>query len=355
MKTLIIPCAGKSSRFPNMKSKWMLTHPDGKLMIQKSIEGINLEIFNRIIITILREHIEKYEADLILKQAFENNSKIEICILEKPTKSASETVYETLKIMDVKGSFIVKDSDNFVKITLPQKSKNFIVGFDIHKHPKISNIPEKSFLIVNNQNITQDIIEKKIVSHIICLGIYGFEDTDEFKKTFIYLSQNGIENELFISHTISYILSQKKIIFEYIEAEDYKDWGTINEWIEEQKKYQTYFIDVDGVIFKNCGKYGKINWSNNTHLIEENVKQIIKLQENGAQIIITTSREKKYQNALEKTLKKIGIKPYSIVMGLNHSARILINDFAPTNPYPSCIAISLPRDSLIKDYIKLDK
>ncbi|MBP3615470.1 MAG: hypothetical protein J6J27_01025 [Alphaproteobacteria bacterium] len=352
MKTLIIPCAGKSSRFPNMKPKWMLTHPDGKLMIEKAIEGINTNLFNQIIITILQEHIEKYEADLILKQVFEKNKKIKLCVLEKPTKSASETVFNTLKKMNIDGEFVVKDSDNFVNVEIPMENKNFVVGFDLHKHPKITNIPEKSFLIVNEQNITQDIIEKKIVSHIICLGIYGFNDAKLFMETFSYLSKNGIENELFISHIISYLLSQKKSVFEYIEASDYKDWGTLNEWILEQKKYRTFFIDFDGVIMKNSGKYGKINWSNNTESIPENVKQIINLQNDGGQIIITTSRGEEYRKNLEKILTDLGIKPYAILMGLNHSTRVLINDFAPTNPYPSSIAISLPRNSLIKDYLK---
>lgn len=27
---LIVPCAGKSSGFPNMRPKWMLTHPEGE-------------------------------------------------------------------------------------------------------------------------------------------------------------------------------------------------------------------------------------------------------------------------------------------------------------------------------------
>ena len=27
MKNLIVPIAGKSSRFPNIRPKWMLTHP----------------------------------------------------------------------------------------------------------------------------------------------------------------------------------------------------------------------------------------------------------------------------------------------------------------------------------------
>jgi len=29
MSTLIVPCGGKSSRYPGMKPKWLLTHPDG--------------------------------------------------------------------------------------------------------------------------------------------------------------------------------------------------------------------------------------------------------------------------------------------------------------------------------------
>ena len=75
MCTLIIPCAGKSSRFPNMKPKWMLTHPDGKLMIEKSLEGINFDAFKRIIITIVKPHDEKYDAKLILEQVFLHNKK----------------------------------------------------------------------------------------------------------------------------------------------------------------------------------------------------------------------------------------------------------------------------------------
>jgi hypothetical protein len=46
MKNLIIPMAGKSSRFPNMKPKWMLTHPmKNRFMGIESILGLNLRIF----------------------------------------------------------------------------------------------------------------------------------------------------------------------------------------------------------------------------------------------------------------------------------------------------------------------
>jgi 2-C-methyl-D-erythritol 4-phosphate cytidylyltransferase len=101
MKTLIIPCAGKSNRFPNMKPKYLLTHPDGKLMIEKAIEHMNTNTFDRIIITIVKPHDEKYESKLIMEQVFKNNPKIEICMLDDFTSSASETISLTLDKMNV--------------------------------------------------------------------------------------------------------------------------------------------------------------------------------------------------------------------------------------------------------------
>ena len=42
MKSLIIPMAGQSSRFPDTRPKWMLTHPmSGDLMCVESLKGIN--------------------------------------------------------------------------------------------------------------------------------------------------------------------------------------------------------------------------------------------------------------------------------------------------------------------------
>ncbi len=351
MNTLIIPCAGKSNRFPNMKPKWMLTHPDGSLMIEKAIQGLNTEIFDRIIITIVKPHNDKYDARLILEQVFKNNPKISICLLDDFTQSASETIYLTLEKMDIKGAFTVKDSDNFVKVKLPNKINNSITGYDIHKHRNIENIPEKSFLIVNNQNIVQDIIEKKVVSNIICLGVYSFEDTEIFKKGYKDLLLKNISGEMYISHVISHIINKGLGIFEYFEASEYNDWGTLNEWKKVQQDYKTYFVDVDGVLLENSGKYGKINWSNNRTILKKNMQTIVDLQNRGAQIVITTSRTEEYRASLNEILKENGINPHAIIMGLNHSSRVLINDFAPTNPYPSSIAISIPRNSEIGEYI----
>lgn len=351
MRTLIIPCAGKSSRFPNMRPKWMLTHPDGRLMLDKAIDNIDKDSFDRIIVTIVKEHDEKYESSLILKQVFNNNPKIEICILDSFTRSQSETVYNTLVAMDVKGAFVVKDSDNQITAKLPDETKNFIVGYDIDIHRDVSNIPAKSFIIANEQNIILDIVEKKVVSNIICLGIYGFSDAEIFKKAYLEMTTLYSQKEMFLSHVISRLISQKDTVFELVYADNYEDWGTLTEWQATQEKYRTYFVDVDGVLMKNCGQYGSFNWDNNEIVLEENVACLKKLQDQGGMIIITTSRPEKYRPFLEKMLSDHGVKPYAIIMGVNHARRVLINDFAPTNPYPSAVAINMPRNGNLSDYI----
>lgn len=351
MKNLIIPCAGRSSRFPDMKPKWLLTYPDGKLMIEKCISGLNIDIFDKIIITIVKQHIDKHEAETILNQVFENYSNVEICILDDFTSSVSETIYTTIKKLNIKGSIVIKDSDNYVKTTIPNEIVNTVLYYDIYKHPEITNIAEKSFILMNSQNMISDIIEKRIVSGMICIGIYMFSDTDLFTKTYEKIISKGISGEIYLSHIISYILSKKYDYFQAIEADCYEDWGTIKEWKQVQKKLSTYFIDVDGILIKNSGKYGTINWNNNKELLDKNISRIKKLQQEGAQIIITTSRPKEYKNILLEILNNAEIYPDEIIMDLYHSQRIIINDFAPTNPYPSCIAINIPRNKNLEEYL----
>ena len=47
--TLIVPCAGRSSRFPNNRPKWSLTHPNGNLMLTESLFGLELNNYKEII------------------------------------------------------------------------------------------------------------------------------------------------------------------------------------------------------------------------------------------------------------------------------------------------------------------
>ena len=339
MYTLIIPCAGNSTRFPNMRPKWMLKLPDGKLMVEKAIEGLNSKTFDRIIITILREHVEKYESELWLKQIFED--QVEVCIVEDSTFSQTETVYKTLLQMKVKGPFCVKDSDGYIAVVI--KGKNFVTGKDIRSMPGLTNVPAKSFVLKNEQNILTDIIEKSVSSNHISIGLYGFGDVGQYIDKYLELSNLISTEEIYLSHIISSFI-RDGAIFKYLEAEEYQDWGTVKEWRIDALKMSSYLVDIDGVVFRNKGKYGSKNWSSEDVPLVSNIKKLKEIQKIGGQLIFVTSRPEEFRKKTEQSLKEQGLNWHSIVMGCFHSQRYIINDFASTNQYPSCIAINIARD-----------
>lgn len=45
-----------------------------------------------------------------------------------------------------------------------------------------------------------------------------------------------------------------------------------------------------------------------------------------------------------KQLNEHGVPFDQIVFGMFHAQRVVVNDFAKTNPFPSCAAINLRRD-----------
>lgn len=356
MVTLIIPCGGKSTRFKNTRPKYLLTYPDGEIMVKKAISGLDLNYFDRIIVTIVSDHVKEFQSDTILKQAFSigSNSKVELCILTNFTRCQSETVYETIKKMSVDDSIVIKDSDNYFELKQFPMG-NFISGIDIKTSDReINRLSAKSFLIVNEKGIITDIIEKEIKSEFICVGMYGFESSLDFCKAYESISKNSDWtkcSEIYISHVISYMIGTRKYVFMYAPVANYEDWGTMDDWHLIQLEKQTYFLDYDGVIVKNVGKYGISNWENSNEIIEENIKAIKEKYDRGAQIVVTTSRSNCYKEEIIKIFESRGIKLHAVITECNHSSRIIINDFAPSNPYPSCRAISIPRNGNLKDYL----
>lgn len=341
-KTLIVPCAGKSSRYPGLRPKYLLTYPDGKLMIEKAIGNL-ISFFDKVIITILKEHDEKYEASLILTQLF--GDSIEIHILPEQTKSQSETVYKTIIDKTITGEIVIKDSDNLVEYS-PVYTGNFIVGADLNKF-SVSNIQNKSY-IINQDSIIKTIEEKQVISSIICVGVYGFDSATDFCETYELLNKNN-NSELYVSLIIKQQLLNKE--FKLILCDNYEDWGTLVEWEKIQKTKSTYFIDIDGVILRNYGKYGSKNWSNTTEPLIENILRLKQLQEAGAQIFFISARPESYRKDLDLLFKSFNLSYAGLILDCNHAPRIIVNDFAQSNPYPSCNAISLPRNGNLNEYI----
>ena len=101
---LIIPAAGLSTRFPNMKPKYLLSDDAGVVMIKNAV-GKLIEKYPAHI-AILKEHDEKYQASQTLRELF--GDKINIIILDAPTKGPAETVYKIIQLAGITGSFFIK-------------------------------------------------------------------------------------------------------------------------------------------------------------------------------------------------------------------------------------------------------
>ena len=56
---LILPIDGASSRYKGLRPKWMLTLPSGLLLIEKCIEGIDMNNITEIVIICLKKHLQE--------------------------------------------------------------------------------------------------------------------------------------------------------------------------------------------------------------------------------------------------------------------------------------------------------
>jgi hypothetical protein len=350
MRTLLVPAAGRSSRYPDLRPKWVLTHPNGRLMIDLVLEAIDYRQFDRTVITVIKEHCERHHVDVILRQIF--GSSIDILVLENETSSAAETVFESIVQAGIEGDVIIKDTDCIVRSSLPARS-NFIVGLSIRENSPVARIQNKSFIVKDDNDVILDIVEKDVVSNVICVGVYAANAT-AFTEAYAEIRGSDVHQragELYVSHVMSYLMLQKKILFHYLEADDFVDWGTLEDWRREIDRHKTYLFDIDGVMLKNFGRYGEKNWSNTFEPIMENVQVVKRLCDEGHEIIFMTSRTEEFLGRFRQFLDEQGICCKTIVSGCFHGKRIIVNDFARSNPYPSCEAVTIKRDDLLEHYL----
>jgi len=345
----VIPAAGRSSRYFGKKPKWLRTLPDGKLMIESAISGLLNRSDRTLLIT--TQVIERdYNVSLLFEQIF--GSRVEIIVLENSTNSAVETVVEGLSKAKVKLDeyLIIKDSDNIVDFDQIDTSQSFSVGVDISIR-NIGNLGAKSFFKRNEEGVITDFVEKKIISQYISVGTHGFTSVSTFLDYASLLFTNSPQNanEHYISNVIA-LMIYDGVLIKYVEAVNYLDLGTQREWETLRKSKATYFVDYDGTLVKNAGKYGSHRWMDEDIAIESNIAVLKGLYDDGAQIVITTSRSIHYKEEISKFLEEYGISPFQIVTGLNHSQRVIINDYADTNVYPSATAINLPRNGRLDEF-----
>lgn len=336
MKNLIIPVAGQSSRYKTQRPKWLLTMPNGKLMIEESLAALETSNFDRIIVVALRDHVQQFTSESVLLDTLGNSfdSSLELIQLDSPTKSQAETISVALNMASVHGNFFVKDCDNSFKYEY--QGGNVVCTMDLHAVGTI-NAANKSYVQTDPLGVIRNIIEKRVISNQFCCGGYGFDSVQEFQFSYDILKNH---KDLYLSHIIFQMIASGQA-FKAEETTDYFDWGTQEDFEKYCDGFRSIFCDLDGVIFKNSSKFSPNGWTYEPIL--ENIQAIKGLA--NTRLIITTARPAKFKNEIRHFLEKNGLHPTEIITDLPHARRFLINDYAPSNPYPSAVAINIPRNS----------
>ncbi len=332
---IIVPAAGLSTRFPEMKPKYLLYDYKGELMLANAIRPFLGKY--TINIGILKEHDEKYNSVEVLQHEF--GKLVNIVVLEKPTLGPADTVYQILNKTGLHLSpILIKDCDSFFDHEV--SDGNYVCVTNIAKHESLKKLGAKSFVVYNDQGIITDIVEKEVVSDTFCIGGYKFENAMTYKSAYEKLSTN---REVFVSDVIGHCINYGQV-FTIKETENYVDVGTAPEWFEYNDK-PVIFCDIDGTIVKNQGRVGPNNYNDPVIPLQKNINRLLELQKSGAQFVFTTARPVEYKSKTREMLYELGFYSFELIVGLQNARRILINDYNKTNPFPRAEAINLVRDS----------
>ena len=347
--TLLLPCAGKSSRYPGVRPKWMLTLPDGELALARAAASLAPSSYNRIVAAVRAEHEAKYDATALLKRVF--GPKIDVLVLESDTRGPADTVAQMIRRTGISGAIAIKDADSFFEpAVLPATS--FVALSDVRASPQMTNVGAKSFAVINENNLIVEMVEKSLSSNFVSVGLYGFADASLYLDAFQAVSRDPAMAEVFVSHVVNRAIADGMIVAPLLVS-GLIDVGTLDDWRRHVRPRGSIVTDLDGVVFENHSRYFAPFWDDEDVPIAHNVAALKTWQDQGAQLIFMTARPDIYREKTERALAGLGLKPHALIMDCRHGRRFLVNDHAASNPYPSAVAISMERNSpSLADYMK---
>ena len=219
--SLIVPIAADKPEYESHIPFVFRMDDSGTMYCLKAILGMELSAFENIYITILKKHDAKYGIAGMLRLQIErlNLRNVHICVLETSTRNQADTIYHTIKQEGITGATYIKDADGYFKSEIVVQ--NGVAVCPIEKLP-VLNPQHKSYVKVDNLFYITNIIEKRVISHLINAGGYCFEDATLFCEYYERVSKTN--GKLYLSHIV-YSMLLDKIDFRPTIVENFEDWG----------------------------------------------------------------------------------------------------------------------------------
>lgn len=325
---VIVPCCGRSARFPNQPPKWMLPAHDGRPMITLAVAGLAFAKED-LVVTILREHEDKYHVRAGLEAAF--GYPVRIVVLDEPTRSQPETVARTLEALALDEPFLIKDSDNTFTLDELAQSTNYVCVDSLNNYDAI-NPRNKSYLQVDHKGVVTNIREKVVISDLFSVGGYGFLRPDQFLEYYTRLSRGSAEwqREIYTSDVIGAMILDG-FPFRAQPISGYRDWGTVTEWRRALLQRRTYFVSLDGFVFERGSEHFRPSFRD----VQPNplaVEAVKELCARGHSVIYLSIRPPALAEITEQQVAAAGLTG-KVIYGCPIASWTLVTSPHPTLPF----------------------
>lgn len=333
-QTILLTCAGKSTRFPNHRAKWSLTHPSGHTMAAMALQGLDTDSNTRIVAAFNEQDAAHFDLGKIEQEFLASGFDVRAVNVGE-TQHQVETVLRALELARVPDvePLLLRDCDNYFELDVQPGNRVAVIDLNKTDAPLVAR--NKSFVRTHEDGDTIiEIAEKRVLSPFFCCGAYSFSRAElvpRHARSFTYIS-SVVQNAIYSGER-----------FDAVEAQAYEDWGTEQDWLNYTKQWRTLFVDIDGVLVKSSHRTFAPMWGTSA-VIQENIDALNALYATGkVEIILTTSRPETLRT---ETMEQLGALNYDrIIMGLRSCSRVLVNDSVSKRRQLTALAVNLERES----------
>ena len=222
--------AGAGSRFfkDGIRIPKPLIDLNGKPFFLRSMESFPsaLKIAN-IIFAVLREHIEQFEIDKVIKAYYPQS---QIVVIDKVLDGPVLTVAEIVKGAEfARCPVIINDCDHYFNSTelnsyfVQNETPRADAGVVVFR----SKNPSFSYALVEKNRIVQT-AEKKVISPFAICGAYYFETPEILKESLVVIAKEKRTSEQFMSMLLNTLISEGRDVRPF-EASEHVSFGTPEE------------------------------------------------------------------------------------------------------------------------------
>lgn len=146
---VIVPAAGLSTRFPNMRPKYTLTDYSSNMMFESAIMPL-IGVYP-ITIGVLKENEDQYAISEYVSAKY--GTAVKVLVLENRTAGPADTVFQIIQKsgMDRSQEILVKDCDSFFHHQY--YPGNYVCVSSITHHENLKKISNKSYVVVDSRGI----------------------------------------------------------------------------------------------------------------------------------------------------------------------------------------------------------